>query len=75
MADTASMCRIFQCHWSPIGSGSDEDNEIYMRYHADDSTRERWFADFGEPLPEKQPLRFPRPWIPEWAPPGFEDEE
>jgi hypothetical protein len=40
-------------HWniSPIGGGSDEDNEIYLRYYADDEDREHWRREFGDPLP------------------------
>jgi hypothetical protein len=47
-------------HISPIGGGSDEDNEIYLRYHADDETRERWHRDFGETLPAKEKPPFDR---------------
>jgi len=43
-------------HWnvSPIGGGSDEDNDIYLRYYADDEDREQWRRDFGDPLPPKE---------------------
>jgi hypothetical protein len=41
-------------HISPIGSGSEEDNAIYLRYYADDDYREQWHRDFGEPLPPKE---------------------
>lgn len=43
-------------HWhiSPIGSGSEEDNEIYLRYYADDEYREQWHRDFGDELPPKE---------------------
>jgi hypothetical protein len=54
------------CHWSPIGSGSDEENEIYLRYYASEDTRAMWVTDFSCPMPEKQPIPFPRPWIPVW---------
>jgi len=47
-------------HISPIGGGSDEDNEIYLRYYADDETRERWHRDFGETLPTKEKPPFDR---------------
>jgi len=47
-------------HISPIGGGSDEDNEIYLRYFADDETRERWHRDFGEILPTKEKRPFDR---------------
>ena len=41
-------------HVSPIGGGSDEDNEIYLRYYAGDDDRERWHREFGDPLPPKE---------------------
>jgi hypothetical protein len=41
-------------HLSPIGSGSEDDNAIYLRYYADDEYREQWHRDFGEPLPPKE---------------------
>jgi hypothetical protein len=41
-------------HISPIGSGSEEDNAIYLRYYADDDYREQWHRDFGDPLPPKE---------------------
>jgi hypothetical protein len=43
-------------HWhiSPIGSGSEEDNEIYLRYYADDEYREQWQRDFSDALPPKE---------------------
>lgn len=47
-------------HISPIGGGSDEDNDIYLRYYADDETRERWHRDFGETLPAKEKPPFDR---------------
>jgi hypothetical protein len=41
-------------HLSPIGSGSEEDNEIYLRYHADDEYREVWCRDVGAVLPPRE---------------------
>lgn len=43
-------------HWniSPIGGGSEADNDIYLRYYADDEDRELWRRDFGDPLPPKE---------------------
>jgi hypothetical protein len=46
-------------HLSPIGSGSEEDNEIYLRYYADEEERRRWAAD-GVTVPPKEPLPFDR---------------
>jgi hypothetical protein len=41
-------------HVSPIGSGSEEDNDIYLRYYAGDDMREHWLRDFGEPIPPRE---------------------
>lgn len=46
-------------HLSPIGSGSEEDNEIYLRYYADEEERRRWAED-GVTVPPKEPLPFDR---------------
>lgn len=56
------------CGWSPIDSGSEEDDEIYLRYYASDETRAEHLTDFNSPVPEKQPIPYPRPWIPVWDP-------
>jgi hypothetical protein len=47
-------------HISPNGSGSEEDNDIFLRYYADDETRERWHREFGCPLPPKEKLPYDR---------------
>jgi len=47
-------------HISPIGSGSEKDNAVYLRYYADDETRERWHREFGCPLPAKERLPYDR---------------
>lgn len=47
-------------HISPIGSGSEEDNEIYLRFYADDEYREMWHRDFGAVLPPKEKPRCDR---------------
>jgi hypothetical protein len=46
-------------HISPIGSGSEEDNEIYLRYYADEEERKCWATD-GVTVPPKEPLPFNR---------------
>lgn len=46
-------------HLSPIGSGSEEDNEIYLRYYADEDDRRQWAAD-GSKVPPKEPLPYDR---------------
>ena len=47
-------------HISPIGGCSEEDNEIYLRYYADDESRKGWRGDSDEPLPPKEKLPFDR---------------
>jgi len=46
-------------HLSPIGSGSEEDNDIYLRYYADDEERVQWAAD-GTKVPPKEPRPYDR---------------
>jgi hypothetical protein len=46
-------------HLSPLGSGSEEENEIYLRYYADDEEREQWAAD-GTKVPPKEPPPYDR---------------
>jgi hypothetical protein len=45
---------------SPIGGCSEEDNEIYLRYYADDEDRAMWRSDLSDPLPDRAPLPFDR---------------
>ncbi|MBX9582572.1 MAG: hypothetical protein K2X87_19880, partial [Gemmataceae bacterium] len=43
-------------HIDMIGSGSEEDIELYLRYYADDDRRRRWAADWPKhPMPPKEP--------------------
>jgi hypothetical protein len=43
------------------GSGSDADNEIYLKYYADEEHRRRWAHDWPEdPLPEHEDPPFDR---------------
>jgi hypothetical protein len=44
-------------HISPV---RDEDSDIYLRYYADDETRERWHREFGCVLPPKEKLPYDR---------------
>lgn len=36
------------CHLDVIGSGSDEEADMYLRYYADERTRNHWRRDFPE---------------------------
>lgn len=50
----------FALHLDMIGSGSEEDAEIYLRYYADDESRDRWAKEFGTTLPPKEAPPFDR---------------
>lgn len=52
-------------HWSPIGACTEEDNVNYLRYYADESTRQQWAKDFKMELPERETPAYPRPWMPQ----------
>ena len=48
-------------HTSPIGSGTDEDINIFLKYYASEKERRRWKADFpNDPLPPRCPLPYDR---------------
>lgn len=36
----------WNCHIDFLSSGSDEDNELYLKYHADEEWRAQWAKDF-----------------------------
>jgi hypothetical protein len=43
------------CHLDVLGSGSDEDITLSMRYYANDKERARWVADFPDfPMPPRE---------------------
>ena len=49
------------CHIDLIGSGSEEDNDIYLKYYADENDRTLWFNEYpGEIVPDHEPLPFNR---------------
>jgi len=40
------------CHIQLIGSGSEEDNHLYLKYYADEEERKRWQKSFpNDPIP------------------------
>ncbi len=42
-------------HIQLLGSGSDEDNLLYLKYYADDAFRRHWQKDFpGDPIPRHE---------------------
>lgn len=48
------------CHLDLVSSGGDEDNELYLKYYADDEDRQHWLKDFPN---EKPPPRSAPPYI------------
>ena len=51
----------FAGHLDIIGSGSEEDIQLYLRYYADEEERQRWTEEFtGDPVPPHEPLPFDR---------------
>jgi hypothetical protein len=47
-------------HLDIIGSGSEQDTEIWLRFYADDETRAQWLKEWGDPLPPKAKLPYAR---------------
>jgi hypothetical protein len=44
-----------------VGSGSEEDNQIYLKYYADEKYREQWATDWpGDRVPDKEVPPFDR---------------
>jgi hypothetical protein len=51
----------FACHIDIIGSGSEEDNNIYLKYYADEDERNRWAKEWpDERVPNQEQLPFDR---------------
>jgi hypothetical protein len=51
----------FACHIDMIGSGSEEDNNIYLKYYADEDERSRWAKEWpDETVPSQERLPFDR---------------
>lgn len=49
------------CHLDVLGSGSDEDIILQMRFYADDAERARWQKSFPDfPMPAKEPRPYDR---------------
>ena len=48
-------------HTSPIGACNAEDTAIWLKYYADEETRQRWHLDFPDhPIPTHEALPFDR---------------
>ena len=43
------------CHFDLVGSGSEEDTQLYLKYYADEEARRQWHSDFpDDPLPDPE---------------------
>jgi hypothetical protein len=54
------------CHWSPIGSGSEPDTLLWLRYYCDERSRANWMEQV--PDYEMPPMELPahyRSWLPQ----------
>ena len=51
----------YGCYIDMIGSGSEEDIKIYLKYYADEEERQRWAKEWpNEPVPEPERRPFDR---------------
>ncbi|MDO9268347.1 MAG: hypothetical protein Q7T96_04460 [Methylobacter sp.] len=49
------------CHIDLVSSGSEQDNELYLRYYADEEERRRWANDWPDDvMPEHEALPYDR---------------
>lgn len=65
-------------HFDLVGSGSEEDTELYLRYYADEDTRRDWAARWpddpmpaAETPPHDRDRHLPRAEQPEWRMPDL----
>ena len=65
----APDCNRSAWHIDLVGTGSEEDLELYLKYYADDSDRDNWQSDFPEdPIPAHEDPPFNRDsLLPKWS--------
>jgi hypothetical protein len=45
----------YSCHLDPIGSGSEEDMHLYLKYYASNRERRQWLKDWPtDPMPDRE---------------------
>jgi hypothetical protein len=61
------------CHIQMLGSCSEEDNQLYLKYYADDLWRQQWQEDWpNDPIPRHEDLPYDRDRVlpkPDYGPP------
>lgn len=64
-------------HIQMLGSGSEEDNWLYLKYYADDAWRQDWQESFpNDPLPAHEDPPYDRDRLlpkPDYSPPGSQE--
>ena len=51
----------FSSHLDMVGSGSEEDIALYLKYYADEDERQRWAKEWpGDPVPPHEAPPFDR---------------
>ncbi len=64
-------------HIQLLGSGSEEDTRLYLKYYADDTWRRQWQKDFpGDPIPAHEDPPYDRDRLlprPDYGPPTGRD--
>ncbi len=67
------MAENFACHLQLLSSGSEEDNQLYLKYYADEDWRRQWHEDFpSDPIPPHEDLPYDRDRLlpkPDYGPP------
>jgi len=62
------------CHYQLLSSGSDEDNQLYLKYYADENWRKDWQAEYpDDPMPDHEDPPYDRDRLlpqPHYGPPS-----